>query len=86
MFISKLAATGLFFSGAATACQITNNKSRRIINAECEGNSANEQSVADLDKIFAGQDGGLPPDPEEIQEMIMKAQGKLIRYKKSKQH
>jgi hypothetical protein len=36
-----------------------------------------------LDKIFgeAAANGGIPPDPEEIQELLMKAQGRSIRYK-----
>jgi hypothetical protein len=34
-----------------------------------------------LDKIFgeAAANGGIPPDPEEIQELLMKAQGRSIR-------
>jgi len=39
-----------------------------------------EQSVQDLDKIFSeASEGGLPPDPEEMQELLMKAQGRAIR-------
>ena len=75
MFISKLAATGVLFSGSYQVSRSQN----RFRRAECEGNAAAEQGVTDLDKIFAGQEGGLPPDAEEIQEMIMKAQGKTIR-------
>lgn len=76
MFLSRLAATGLLFSSASYIGQ----NSRQQPAAECEGSRTGEQSVEDLDKIFAGQDGGLPPDAEEIQEMILKAQGKSIRY------
>jgi len=34
-----------------------------------------------LDKIFgdAMSEGGIPPDPEEMQELLMKAQGRAIR-------
>lgn len=45
--------------------------------AECEGEGA-EKGAADLDKIFA-EAGGIPPDPEEIQELLMKAKGLTIR-------
>lgn len=41
--------------------------------AECEERTAAEKAATDLDQIFAAQDGGMPPDPEEIQEMLMKA-------------
>jgi hypothetical protein len=40
--------------------------------AECEDKSATEKAAKDLDTIFAAE-GGMPPDPEEIQEMLMKA-------------
>jgi hypothetical protein len=49
------------------------------VRAECETRTGTEQAAADLDKIFAAADG-MPPDPEEIQEMMLKAQGKTIRY------
>lgn len=33
-----------------------------------------------MDKIFSeASEGGIPPDPEEIQELLMKAQGRAIR-------
>ena len=49
--------------------------------AECEGGQTGaEKGAQDLDQIFANTEGGMPPDPEEIQEMLMKAQGKTIRY------
>jgi hypothetical protein len=48
--------------------------------ASCDGESAAAQKGADdLEKILAGTEGGLPPDPEEIQELLMKAQGRSIR-------
>ncbi len=48
--------------------------------AECAGQQTGaEKGAQDLDQIFAAHDTGMPPDPEEIQEMLMKAQGKTIR-------
>lgn len=41
---------------------------------ECAENKT-EQQVQDLDKIFASNDG-LPPDQEEMMEMMLKASGK----------
>jgi hypothetical protein len=55
---------------------------KQQMSAECEDSSkAAEQGAADLDKIFgqAAAEGGIPPDPEEIQELLMKAQGRTIR-------
>jgi len=55
-------------------------KRNQNLRAECETKpTAAEQGAKDLDQIFASAEGGMPPDPEEIQEMLMKAQGKAIR-------
>ncbi len=48
--------------------------------ASCDGESAAAiKGADDLEKILAGTEGGIPPDPEEIQELLMKAQGRSIR-------
>ena len=43
--------------------------------AECAPEmSAAEKGAADLDRILSqASEGGIPPDPEEIQELLMKA-------------
>ena len=66
--LSKIAATALLLSNPYTF-----SKFNKFSRAECEQKSSAEQGASDLDKIFAGADGGMPPDPEEIQEMLMKA-------------
>lgn len=76
MISSKLFAASLLFPSSLLMM-----KKDRELKAECEGGSSGaEKGAQDLDQIFAGQEGGMPPDPEEIQEMLMKAQGKTIRY------
>jgi hypothetical protein len=50
--------------------------------AKCEEkkpSAAAQQGADDLEKILSGAEGGIPPDPEEIQELLMKAQGRSIR-------
>jgi len=49
--------------------------------AEKQPSAAAQQGAEDLDKILgsAMAEGGLPPDPEEIQELLLKAQGRTIR-------
>ena len=73
-FSSKLFASTFLVGGASY-------KSLLAKQAECEPSNAAEQGAADLDKIFgqAAAEGGIPPDPEEIQELLMKAQGRSIR-------
>ncbi len=74
---SKLFASSFLFSNTLF---VLNNKNKQKI-AECEPSKAAEKSAQDLDAIFAAaNEGGMAPDPEEIQEMIMKAQGRTIRY------
>ena len=74
---SKLFASSFLFSSSLLAL---NQKKPKV--AECEPSKAVENSAADLDAIFAAaaSEGGMPPDAEEIQEMLMKAQGRSIRY------
>jgi hypothetical protein len=38
---------------------------------------AAQQGADDLERIMS--EGGMPPDPEEIQEILMRAQGRTIR-------
>lgn len=69
MFASKLFASTLLFPTTMLLA-----KREHLPKAECEGGSTNaEKGAQDLDQIFANADGGMPPDPEEIQEMLMKA-------------
>lgn len=67
---SKAFASSLLFSNTL----LLNNhlKKKMDVTTLCE--DKNEQAAKDLDAIFAAaNDGGMPPDPEEIQEMLMKA-------------
>jgi len=66
MFLSKFTASTLLFSSTSFAISKKYNKQ-----AFAEEKSAAEKSAQDLDAIFA--QGGVPPDPEELQEMILKA-------------
>ena len=66
MFFNKFIASSLLVSNSI---MLAKSKAK----AECEEKGA-EKGAADLDKIFA-EAGGIPPDPEEIQEMLMKAKG-----------
>lgn len=76
---SKALASSLLFSNTLL---LNNHFKKMEVSTLCE--DKNEQAAADLDKIFAAaSEGGMPPDPEEIQEMLMKAQGKTIRYESS---
>lgn len=50
--------------------------------AQCEDkqpSAAAQQGADDLERIMSGAEGGMPPDPEEIQELLMRAQGRTIR-------
>ena len=72
MFGAKLFAgtTSILFT---TTAQINGVLFKKQL-AACEGESAAAQKGADdLEKILAGTEGGIPPDPEEIQELLMKA-------------
>ena len=73
MFINKVIGSSLLFTNSYLLAKNTQ------VRAECENRTGVEQAASDLDKIFASADG-MPPDPEEIQEMMLKAQGKTIRY------
>lgn len=76
MIFSKYTATSLILSNSFLIA-----KSFKSKPALCEEKPKTqaEKGAQDLDAIFASQEGGLPPDAEEIQEMIMRAQGKKIR-------
>lgn len=71
MFFGKVLGGSLLTNSLLMA---KNNKLR----AECENKSGVEDAASDLDKIFASSDG-MPPDPEEIQAIMLKAQGRTIR-------
>ena len=50
--------------------------------AQCEDkqpSAAAQLGADDLERIMSGAEGGIPPDPEEIQELIMRAQGRSVR-------
>ena len=50
--------------------------------AQCEEkqpSAATQQGADDLERIMSGAEGGIPPDPEEIQELLARAQGRSIR-------
>lgn len=68
MFFNKLIGSSFLISNSLVLA-----KQKAQVKAECENKNA-EQSANDLDKIFA-ESGGIPPDPEEIQEMLMRAKG-----------
>lgn len=68
MFFNKFIASSFLISNSLMLA-----KNRVAMKAECESKGA-DQAASDLDKIFA-EAGGIPPDPEEIQEMLMKAKG-----------
>lgn len=67
---SKFATTSFLFSNSYFL-----SKSFKTPQAQCENKTtaAAEKGAQDLDAIFASTEGGIPPDPEEIQEMILKA-------------
>lgn len=67
MSMSKFLGSSLVFSSALLI------KKPFKLPAYCEEKSGAEQQASDLDKIFASHEGGMPPDPEELQEMLMKA-------------
>lgn len=69
----------IFASSLLLSTSFFSFKDQKTIKAECAEQTGAEKGVQDLDQIFAQADGGMPPDPEEIQEMLMKAQGKTIR-------
>ena len=68
MFFNKFIASSFLISNSIALA-----KNKASSRAECEEKGA-EMGASDLDKIFA-EAGGIPPDPEEIQEMLMKAKG-----------
>ena len=70
MLGSKFITSSLLFTNSFFAYKSSNGVTPKN---ECEDKTAAEKSANDLDAIFANQDGGMPPDPEEIQEMLMKA-------------
>jgi hypothetical protein len=73
MHFSKLsAASGLFLSPFIMA------QKGKHFNECASEKPEDSKEVQDLDKIFA-QDGGMPPDPEEIQAIIAKMKGQQIR-------
>ena len=72
MFLNKFIASSLLLSNSIMLA-----KNRQPLKAQCEDKAA-AKAASDLDKIFA-EAGGIPPDPEEIQEMLMKAKGQTIR-------
>lgn len=74
MIGSKIFASSLLLSNSLIYMKRLNNNT-----AECEERTGAEKGASDLDQIFANTEGGMPPDPEEIQEMLMKAQGRTIR-------
>lgn len=71
--------TKIFASSLLLSTTFLNKRDLRKISAECAEQTGAERAAQDLDSIFANAEGGMPPDPEEIQEMLMKAQGKTIR-------
>jgi hypothetical protein len=72
MFGSKSFLASVLLTTTSSA-QFKKQSQQKIINAECYGTNA-EQGAADLEKIFSeASEGGLPPDPEEIQELLLKA-------------
>lgn len=75
MIASKIFASSLLLGNSVLLM-----KRDQTVRAECAEGSGAEKGAQDLDQIFASTEGGMPPDPEEIQEMLMKAQGKTIRY------
>ena len=72
MFFNKFITSSFLISNSLMLA-----KNRCQVKAECEEKGA-EKGASDLDRIFA-EAGGIPPDPEEIQEMLMKAKGQTIR-------
>jgi hypothetical protein len=68
MLGSKFITSSVLFANSLFAFKPINKYGK----AECEDKAA-EKSANDLDAIFASQEGGMPPDPEEIQEMMMRA-------------
>ena len=82
MFGTKIFASSLLISNSLLLSK-QGKFSRTNFAAECEEKkpTAAEKSAQDLDAIFAAaqSESGMAPDPEEIQEMLMKAQGRTIR-------
>lgn len=73
-----------FFAGTTSVLFTTSSQLNGAIFkkqlAACDGESeAAKRGADDLEKILAGTEGGIPPDPEEIQELLMRAQGRTIR-------
>ncbi len=85
MLASKVFITTALLSSGGAA--MVKKQQAQTVRSECaeRGQTAAEQGAADLDQIFnaAAAEGGIPPDPEEIQELLLKAQGRTIRYVKA---
>lgn len=62
MLGSKFITSSLLFTNSLFAFKGQNKYGK----TECEDKTAAEKSATDLDAIFSAQDGGMPPDPEEI--------------------
>lgn len=73
-----------FFATSSTSVLLTGFHSQFFKKqiAQCEDkqpSAAAQQGADDLERIMSGAEGGIPPDPEEIQELLMRAQGRSIR-------
>lgn len=74
-----------FFATSSTSVLLTGFHTqifKKQIVAQCEDkqpSAAAQQGADDLERIMSGAEGGMPPDPEEIQELLMRAQGRTIR-------
>jgi hypothetical protein len=79
MFGSKVFASLLITT--TTSAALKKQQSMIAQCAEKEPASGAQQGADDLDKILgsAMSEGGLPPDPEEMQEIFARAQGRTIR-------
>ena len=78
MFGAKLFATtstSVFLTGMHTQLF----KKQVALCEDKKPTEAAQQGADDLERIMSGAEGGIPPDPEEIQELLMRAQGRSIR-------
>ena len=76
MFGAKLFATtstSVFLTGFHTKIF----KSQMALCEDKKPTESAQQGADDLESIMS--EGGIPPDPEEIQELLMRAQGRSIR-------
>ena len=62
MLASKIFTSTLLLSNT----YLLTRKHQQEKQSECAGSDSAEKGAKDLDTIFASQEGGMPPDPEEI--------------------